>query len=94
MKKTDAVGRIERVETLFAELKEMAHRNREYWTYQHHELWETVALMNRYRRSVAILAELIGIVSVMYREKSDTRKRSLPKRKRRRRSFLRMAPWY
>jgi hypothetical protein len=91
MKKLDAIEKIERAETLFAELKAIARWNEEYGHCRDHKLWETVALVRRCSRRVEILSELVAIVSAMYCKKSNLRRRSPLTRKCGRRSFVRMA---
>jgi len=89
MRNFAAIGRIERAETLFAELKAIARWDKDYWRFRNNELRETAAFLSRCRRRVEILSELVAIVSAMYCEKSDPIGRSLTG-KCRRRSFLRM----
>jgi hypothetical protein len=90
MRNFAAIGRIERAETLFVELKAIARWDKDYWRSRNNELRETAALLSRCRRKVEILSELVGIISAKYGEKSDPRRQNLT-RKCRRRSFLRMA---
>jgi hypothetical protein len=90
MKKLDIGGRIEHVQTLFAELKAIAVWNGDYWRRRHHDLGEIVAHVSRCRRKVEILSEVVAIVTAMYCEKSASRRRGPLTRKGRKGSFLKM----
>ena len=90
MKRLAISDGIERVEPLLAELKAIAHWDKDYWSGRHNGLGEIIAHISRCRRKVEIISELVAIISAMYWAKSDSRRRGLQRRKARKRSFLRM----
>jgi hypothetical protein len=81
--------RIEYAASLFAELKAIAVWNSSYRMRRHRKWWETIALLNRCRRRLEILSELVAIVAAMsFSCKPRTKSTIQSKRKQRRRSFL------
>jgi hypothetical protein len=61
------LSQIEHIRNLLAEQRAITFWDNKYWKSQDHEVWETVALISRFRRRAEILAELETIISTVLR---------------------------